>query len=317
MSQPIYKHWALLGYLILVWGFAFALIAVALESFHPVFIVWCRLWMGAVVVWGVWRWRGRAWSMGREWWPRLTLLSFTGNIIPFSLIAWAEQSVPSAEVGILMALMPIATLLLAHWLLEHEPLTWRRSVGVVMGFVGVGLLVGDDLLSRGASGQWPGQLATLLATVSYAFNGVYAKRIPSRHPVDLALGTLVVGSLLLAGPAVWLQLSGPGLARDGVGGGSAGYSGRHGHRRGDLVLFCCGDRTGTGISLDHQLSDSGCCLRCRHGAARRTLGLGASARAAFHLGRCSIDSGTPSRLITRARNARAESVPRRPRRDGQ
>lgn len=212
MSQPIYKHWALLGYLILVWGFAFALIAVALESFHPVFIVWCRLWMGAVVVWGVWRWRGRAWSMGREWWPRLTLLSFTGNIIPFSLIAWAEQSVPSAEVGILMALMPIATLLLAHWLLEHEPLTWRRSVGVVMGFVGVGLLVGDDLLSRGASGQWPGQLATLLATVSYAFNGVYAKRIPSGHPVDLALGTLVVGGLLLAGPAVWLQLSGPGLA---------------------------------------------------------------------------------------------------------
>jgi len=211
MSQPIFKHWALLGYLILVWGFAFALIAVALESFHPVFIVWCRLWMGAVVVWGVWRWRGRAWTMGWEWWPRLTLLSFTGNIIPFSLIAWAEQSVPSAEVGILMALMPIATLLLAHWLLEHEPLTWRRSLGVVMGFVGVGLLVGDDLLSVGASGHWPGQLAALLATVSYAFNGVYAKRIPSGNPVDLALGTLVVGSLLLAIPAVWLQLSGPGL----------------------------------------------------------------------------------------------------------
>lgn len=211
MSQPIFKHWALLGYLILVWGFAFALIAVALESFHPVFIVWCRLWMGAIVLWGVWRWRGRAWTMGREWWPRLTLLSFTGNIIPFSLIAWAEQSVPSAEVGILMALMPIATLLLAHWLLEHEPLTWRRSLGVVMGFVGVGLLVGDDLLFSGASGHWPGQLAALLATVSYAFNGVYAKRIPSANPVDLALGTLVVGSLLLAIPAVWLQLSGAGF----------------------------------------------------------------------------------------------------------
>ena len=212
MSQPIFKHWALLGYLILVWGFAFSLIAVALESFHPVFIVWCRLWMGAVVVWCVWRWRGRAWTMGREWWPRLTLLSVTGNIIPFSLIAWAEQSVPSAEVGILMALMPIATLLLAHWLLEHEPLTWRRSLGVVMGFVGVGLLVGDGLLSGGASGHWPGQLAALLATVSYAFNGVYAKRIPSGSPVDLAVGTLVVGSLLLAIPAVWFQLSGPGWA---------------------------------------------------------------------------------------------------------
>ena len=211
MAQSTVKHWALLGYLVLVWGFAFALIAIALESFHPLFIVWCRLWMGALVVWCVWRWRQQRWCLGREWWPRLTLLSLTGNIIPFSLIAWAEQSVPSAEVGILMALMPIATLLLAHWLLEHESLTRRRFAGVVVGFAGVALLVGDDLLSAGASGQWPGQVATLLATISYAFNGVYAKRLPAENPVALSVGTLAIGSLLLAVPALWAQLAGPGF----------------------------------------------------------------------------------------------------------
>ena len=211
MAHSTFKHWALLAYLVLVWGFAFALIAVALESFHPLFIVWCRLWMGALVVWCVWRWRQQRWCLGREWWPRLTLLSLTGNIIPFSLIAWAEQSVPSAEVGILMALMPIATLLLAHWLLDHEPLTWRRFAGVVVGFAGVALLVGDDLLSAGASGQWRGQLAAFLATVSYAFNGVYAKRLPAKEPVALSLGTLGIGSILLAVPAMWAQLARPGL----------------------------------------------------------------------------------------------------------
>ena len=211
MAHSTFKHWALLAYLVLVWGFAFALIAVALESFHPLFIVWCRLWMGALVVWCVWRWRQQRWCLGLEWWPRLTLLSLTGNIIPFSLIAWAEQSVPSAEVGILMALMPIATLLLAHWLLDHEPLTWRRFAGVVVGFAGVALLVGDDLLSAGASGQWRGQLAALFATVSYAFNGVYAKRLPATEPVALSLGTLGIGSILLAVPALWAQLARPGL----------------------------------------------------------------------------------------------------------
>ena len=167
--------------------------------------------MGALVVWCVWRWRQQRWSLGREWWPRLTVLSLTGNIIPFSLIAWAEQSVPSAEVGILMALMPIATLLLAHWLLKHEPLTWKRFAGVLVGFAGVVLLVGDDLLSAGASGQWPGQAAALLATVSYAFNGVYAKRLPAENPVALSVGTLAIGSLLLAVPALWAQLAGPSL----------------------------------------------------------------------------------------------------------
>ena len=217
MAQSTFKHWALLGYLVLVWGFAFALIAVALESFHPLFIVWCRLWMGALVVWCVWRWRRQRWRLGREWWPRLTLLSLTGNIIPFSLIAWAEQSVPSAEVGILMALMPIATLLLAHWLLEHEPLTWKRFAGVVVGFAGVALLVGDDLLLEKASGQWPGQAAALMATVSYAFNGVYAKRLPAENPVALSVGTLAIGSLLLAVPALCAQLAGPGLVAVTIG----------------------------------------------------------------------------------------------------
>jgi hypothetical protein len=47
------------------------------------------------------------------------------------------------------------------------------------------------------------------------------------------------------------------------------------------------------------------------------LGLGAFARVVFDLDRSGIDSGTPSRLITQARNARAESGPHRPRRDGQ
>ena len=211
MAHINLKHLTLLAYLVLVWGFAFALIAAALESFHPLFIVWCRLWMGALVVWCVWRWRQQRWCLGSEWWPRLTLLSLTGNIIPFSLIAWAEQSVPSAEVGILMALMPIATLLLAHWLLDHEPLTWRRFAGVVVGFAGVLLLVGDDLLSTGARGQWPGQVAALLATISYAFNGVYAKRLPAQEPVALSLGTLGIGSILLAVPALGAQLAGSGL----------------------------------------------------------------------------------------------------------
>ena len=205
MFQSFPKHGFLLAYLVLVWGFAFALIAVALETTHPLFIVWSRLWMGALVMWLVWLWRGRAWALGRQWWPRLALLSMTGNIIPFSLIAWAEQSVPSAEVGILMALMPIATLLLAHWLLDDEPLSTARIAGVVVGFVGVSLLVGEDLLESGSQGQLWGQLATLLATLSYAFNGVYAKRIPAADPVALSLGTLAAGALFLALPAILLQ----------------------------------------------------------------------------------------------------------------
>lgn len=198
------KQWLLLCYLVLAWGLAFALIAVALRGFHPTFVVWWRLTLGALVMWGVWYWQGADWPFDRAWWPRLILLSLTGNIIPFSLIAWAEQTVPSAEVGILMALMPIATLLLAHWLLEHESLTLTKVGGVSVGFLGVGLLFGEALFSAGSQGQLSGKLATLGAALSYAFNGVYARRLPVVPPVALAFTTLTIGSVLLALPLLLL-----------------------------------------------------------------------------------------------------------------
>jgi drug/metabolite transporter (DMT)-like permease len=50
-------------------------------------------------------------------------------------------------------------------------------------------------------------VAALLATLSYAFNGVYAKRIPQAEPIAMAFGSLLVGSVLLAVPALWLQVS--------------------------------------------------------------------------------------------------------------
>ena len=198
------KQWLLLWYLVLAWGLAFALIAVALRGFHPTVVVWCRLTLGALVMWGVWFWQCAAWPFDRTWWLRLLLLSLTGNIVPFSLIAWAEQTVPSAEVGILMALMPIATLLLAHWLLEHEPLTLPKVGGVAIGFLGVGLLFGEALFSSGSSGHFGGKLATLGAALSYAFNGVYARRLPVVPPVALASSTLTIGSVLLLLPLVLL-----------------------------------------------------------------------------------------------------------------
>ena len=50
-----------------------------------------------------------------------------------------------------------------------------------------------------------GQLAALLATVCYAANGVYAKRIPAKDPVVLSAGSLSIGSLLLFLPMLWFQ----------------------------------------------------------------------------------------------------------------
>ena len=205
MQTPTLKHWALLGYLVFFWGFAFGLIAVALEAFHPVAVVWSRLTLGALVMLLVLRLqRGRIPLSGR--WPlRMVLLSVTGNVVPFTLIAWAEQRVASGEVGLLMALMPIAILVMGHYFLEHERMTTLRLVGVAMGFGGVILLMGDTVFAGSEQERLWGQVAAVTATMCYAINGIYTKRLPGFDPVAITAGSLVAGSLILLAPALWLQ----------------------------------------------------------------------------------------------------------------
>ncbi len=193
--RPI--HWAMLAFLCISWGLAFYLIAVGLESFPPLTVVNIRLLVGAVVLAGLMRWQGHRLPREPAWWIRFALLSLVGNLVPFLLITWGETRISSSQAGLLMALMPISTMVMAHYFISHEPLTARRLLGVLMGFAGVVVLMGGEGLTTSGNGQLLAQLAVLAASLSYAANSVYTKRIPPINTLVVATGSLVTGALML------------------------------------------------------------------------------------------------------------------------
>ena len=187
----------MLGFLCLGWGFAFYLIAVGLESFPPITVVNIRLLVGALVLGGLMYWQGHRLPRDGRWWLRFALLSLIGNLVPFLLIAWSETRISSAQAGLLMALMPISTMVMAHFFVEHEPLTPRRLAGVLLGFAGVVILIGGEGIPGTAGGELMAQSAVLLASLAYATNTVYTKRIPPINTLVVATGSLVAGAVLL------------------------------------------------------------------------------------------------------------------------
>lgn len=203
MQTPRPFHWFLIAYLVLLWGGAFGLIAVALNVLHPVTIVWARLLCGGMVMAGVALVSGQSLRPKSGWWPKIAFLSVTGNLLPFTLIAWAEQTVPSGEVGMLMALMPITILLLSHYFLHQEPITGTRLFGVAIGFAGVVVLLGANFTVGGNKGL--GQGAALLATIFYAINGIYTKRLPAFDAASLAAVSLLFGAAVLTLPMLVVQ----------------------------------------------------------------------------------------------------------------
>lgn len=172
-------------------------VSVALRGYGPLTVACARTTLGAVALILLMRVMGRRFPFGdRGLWPWLAAIGVLSTALPFFLLSWGQQYVPSAFAGISMAALPLFVLPLAH-LFADEPLTVRRSIGVIVGFIGAAVLIGPGVFNAdGDMSAW-GQLACVGAALSYAVAAILTRRCPPIDPMALSTLTLVVGSVAL------------------------------------------------------------------------------------------------------------------------
>jgi len=221
-------EWALLFTLVVLWGSSFMLVRVSLEAFTPLAVTAGRLLIGAGVLGLVLVAMRRRVSQQPRHWLFFLAMALLGNAAPFFLIAWGQVAIPSGLTGILMAVMPLAVLLMAHFLVAGERLTRRRLAGFALGFLGVVVLTGPDARAAlvGREASFISQLAVLGAALCYGVAAIVARRGPVLHPVVvaapvLAIAGTLVGALLLAAGAGAGGDSGAVAVHDPVGAWSA------------------------------------------------------------------------------------------------
>lgn len=137
--------------LVAIWGTGFLFIDVAVETVPPLTVAAARIALAAAVLAAAVGLSGRSWPRGRVWWHFLAL-GLLGNCLPFFLIGWGQERVESSLAGILMGVMPLATLVLAHFFVAGEDMTRGKSLGFVMALVGVVVLTGPACPS--CRGPW-------------------------------------------------------------------------------------------------------------------------------------------------------------------
>lgn len=169
------RDWALLGFLSLLWGGAFFFVAIAVKEVPPFTVVLGRVGIAALVLFTVLRLTGHPIPLRREAIVAYGLMGLLNNFVPFSLFVWAQTSITGGLASILNATTPIFAILVAHFLLADERMTYGKVVGVVLGLLGVVVLIGADALS-GVSVATLGMVACLGAAVSYGFAGVFGRR---------------------------------------------------------------------------------------------------------------------------------------------
>ena len=136
----------------------------------------------------------------------LVLLGLMNSFLPISLIAWAQQSLPSGVSSILAATSPVFGMFFAHALLQHEPINLSRVAATLVAFVGV-VLVLDPTSAYGLSLGMP-PAAVLLAAATSAFAGVLGRKlvVPGTRPLDVAKGQVISAAAMATAAAVILEL---------------------------------------------------------------------------------------------------------------
>ena len=88
------SEWSMLGFLAVVWGSSFLLIAIGLDAFTPGMVAWLRLIVAVLVLSALPAVRH---SVDRSDWPAVAVVCIAGNAGPALLFAYAEQTIETTD----------------------------------------------------------------------------------------------------------------------------------------------------------------------------------------------------------------------------
>jgi drug/metabolite transporter (DMT)-like permease len=196
-TQPSLSNWVSILALGLIWGGTFMVVSIALRGYGPLTVACARTTLGAVALLALMVAMRRPLPVFTPTMVKyLLVIGLLNTAIPFALLSWGQQFVPSAFAGISMAALPLFVLPLSH-IFTDEKMDMRNSIGVVLGFLGATVLIGPGVLRIGTGMEPLGQIACILAAFSYAISSIMTRRCPPIDPISMAALLLVVGACAL------------------------------------------------------------------------------------------------------------------------
>ena len=180
-----------------LWGFSFLAIAIGLESLAPVLFAAFRYDIAAVLLLGYALTSGATWRPSSRANAAGVLAGGVFLVAANALLFVGQQTVPSGVAAIMQSLVPILTSLWALGLLPEERVSARGAVGVLLGFVGVGLIVRPNPANL-LGADVVGRLLILLQVAGVALGGVLIQRArPTLDNAALSGWSMLIGGVIL------------------------------------------------------------------------------------------------------------------------
>lgn len=176
-----------------IWGIPYLLIKISVSEVTPAFVVFARTAVGAVIVVPIAAWRGAIGPALRAWrWVLAFAVIEMGAA--WLLLGYAETHVSSSLAGLLVAMVPLISMVVTRLLGDKAAFGARRLAGLGVGLVGVAAVVGLNLTAGGPPSGWA-VAAVFVVAVFYATAPIMASRKLTEVPT---LGVVAVSLAMVA-----------------------------------------------------------------------------------------------------------------------
>lgn len=195
-TAPGPTDYLLLLFLGLIFGSSFMFTNISVQELPPLTVAASRVFIAAVIfVFLMWRMNQHI-AIDPRLWIWVLASGLLGNAIPFSLISWGQVKVDASLTAIFMAVIPLATMSMAHFLTQDEKMGVSKAFGVLLGLLGVILLMGWESVSR-LGENIVQQFAIVLATLCYAANAIITKKLVKQPKIAISAWLMVSASSVL------------------------------------------------------------------------------------------------------------------------
>lgn len=161
--------------LCLIWGSTWLAIRASLESLTPFISLGSRFTFASLFIFVLMKFKGISLQKDKESIRLYLLMGFLSFVIPFGLVYWAEQFVPSGLASVLFAVYPFFVALFSFYRVPNEIIGKLKIFGMSLGFFGI-VMIFSDSFTADFSNLFLGMIAVALSGIIQAWMAVTIKK---------------------------------------------------------------------------------------------------------------------------------------------
>ncbi len=192
------------GYVLIcaIWGSTWLAIRLGLDSLTPFMSAGIRFLLASIFIFFIMRMKSISLQTDPLAFKLYVILGLFSYVIPFGLVYWAEQFIPSGLASVLFAIFPFFVIIFSRIAIPGETIDLFKITGVILGFSGI-LVIFSANLAINLTTQFWGMLAVFLSAVMQAAISVIIKRWGKPlNPLSMNLIPLLIGGVVL----IWVGL---------------------------------------------------------------------------------------------------------------